>query len=107
MKSSYIRRQSKGLSLPKKRHEAWQSLLKKDQRQIVFQMAILLRLSVSLNRRPEPTVSSIEIKANKNEIAFKLSPYNKQDLSLEIWSMMDCAPILRDNYDIELRVTSD
>ena len=91
-------------SLPKKRHEAWQALSKREHRHTVSEMAMLLRLSASLDRRPEPAVDLIEIKANPNEVIFKLHPESDQDLSLEKWSLMNCSGLIQDIYGLEVKV---
>ena len=45
-------------SLPKKRHESWQAIGTREQRRLVGEMALLLRLSAAIDRRPEPVVYS-------------------------------------------------
>ncbi len=91
-------------SLPKKRHEAWQAFSKREHRRIVSEMAILLRLAVSLDRRPEHVVDFIEVQANSSELIFALHSIAGQDLSLEKWSLMNSSSIIRDTYGLEMKV---
>ncbi len=91
-------------SLPKKRHEAWQAFSKREHRRIVSEMAILLRLAVSLDRRPENVVDFIEVQANSSELIFALHSIDGQDLSLEKWSLMNSSSIIRDTYGLEMKV---
>ncbi len=91
-------------SLPKKRHEAWQSLLKRDHRRTVSEMAMLLRLATSIDRRPEPVVASIEVITNLKEITFKLHSQKNQDLSLEKWSLMNCSDNVREKCGLIMKV---
>ncbi len=91
-------------SLPKKRHEAWQAFSKREHRRIVSEMAILLRLAVSLDRRPENVVDFIEVQANSSELIFALHSIAGQDLSLEKWSLMNSSSIIRDTYGLEMKV---
>ena len=92
-------------SLPKKRHEAWQTLIKKDNRRVVSEMALLLRLAAALDCRPEPAVEAIKIRSNGSQVTFELIPYKtEQNLELERWSLMNCSFALKNLYDIELKV---
>ena len=73
---------------PKKRHEAWQSLGDRVQREIVSQMSILLRLATSLDRRPEPIIASIKVKVDDRKIKLKLVPERPdQNFAIEEWSL--------------------
>ena len=91
-------------SLPKKRHEAWQAFSKREHRRIVSEMAILLRLAVSLDRRPENVVDFIEVQTNSSELVFALHSVAGQDLSLEKWSLMNSSSIVRETYGLEMKV---
>ena len=53
-------------TLPKKRHEAWQSLMSKEEKTLVLEMSLILRLAASLDQRPQNVISSIKIKLLKN-----------------------------------------
>ena len=91
-------------SLPKKSHSSWQVFSKREHRRIVSEMAILLRLAASLDRRPEPAVTSINARATSSEIIIELKSQSFQDLSLEKWSLMNCSDAIRDTYDLVMRV---
>ncbi len=92
-------------SLPKKRHEAWQVLTERKQRQIVLDMSLLLRLATVLECRPEPSVKQLQVKMEKKKIYLKLLPENpSQDLSLEKWSLENCRLITREVSGVDLDV---
>ncbi len=94
-------------SLPKKRHEAWQSLISKGDRQVVLEMSLLLRLAVAIDRRPKPAVDSIGVQRGEGEITLVLSPKTKaHDLVLERWSLLDCALVVREasGYDLQVLI---
>ncbi len=93
-------------SLPKKRHEVWQAFSKRDQRRIVFEMAILLRIAASIDRRPEPIVDLIAVETKAAEILFELHAQTDQDLSLEKWSLMNCSSIIQEIYGLEMKVNT-
>ncbi len=95
-------------SLPKKRHAAWQALSTKSQKKIVSEMSLLLRLSVSVDRRPDPVVASIEVFARESEVHIKLIPERfNQNLSLEEWSVRNCASMIKELKGVELKVLGD
>jgi exopolyphosphatase/guanosine-5'-triphosphate,3'-diphosphate pyrophosphatase len=93
-------------SLPKKRHEAWQSLAGRDERRCVGEMALLLRMAAALDRRPVPAVASLEVEAGRGHVQVTLVPADQHagDLSLERWSLEGCAPQLHDAADVTLTV---
>ncbi len=91
--------------LPKKRHEAWQSLEHKTHRKLVFEMSLILRLATSIDRRPEPAVASISVLSGNSEVLCKLVPENpNQNLSLEKWSLENCSKIIKDSCNVKLKV---
>ncbi|KGG11226.1 Exopolyphosphatasee [Prochlorococcus marinus str. LG] len=95
-------------SLPKKRHEAWQSLFNKEHRRIVSEMSLILRLSAALDRRPEPAIASLRVACSSSEIIFYLVPEGtKQNLALEIWSLSNCIPIVKSLTGFDLKVLVD
>ena len=91
-------------SLPRKRHESWQVFSKREHRQIVFEMSMLLRLSTSLDQRPEPAVDSIKVTSTSTEIVFELKNQSGQDLSLEKWSLMNCSNIIEDTFSLKVKI---
>ena len=92
-------------SFPKKRHESWQLLLEESQRSLVGEMSLLLRLSCSLDRRPEPLVSKIVIEANNKKVNIELIP-NKlgQNLDLEKWSLTKAILLIKKIVDVDINI---
>ena len=93
-------------SLPKKRHEAWQLLEGREQRRLVASMALLLRMAVALDRRPQPVVAGIQVRRDGNSgCSIRLEPMASDlDLSLERWSLAACAPQVEEAVGVRLRV---
>jgi exopolyphosphatase/guanosine-5'-triphosphate,3'-diphosphate pyrophosphatase len=93
-------------SLPKKRHEAWQLLEDRDQRRLVASMALMLRMAVALDRRPQPVVAGIQVRRDGNSgCSIRLEPMASDlDLSLERWSLAACAPAVEEAVGVRLRV---
>ena len=93
-------------SLPKKRHEAWQLIEAREQRRTVAELALLLRLAVALDRRPQATVAGIQVRPEGDHgLLIRLEPMTADaDLSLERWSLQACAPVVREAVGVELRV---
>ncbi len=92
-------------SLPKKRHDAWQLLENKDQRKLVSEMSLLLRLSVALDRRPQPVISSLKFSFKPLELSIKLiSETSSQNLGIECWSLKNCSSIVKDITGVDLKV---
>jgi exopolyphosphatase/guanosine-5'-triphosphate,3'-diphosphate pyrophosphatase len=92
-------------SLPKKRHESWQALQSRDNRRTVSDMALLLRLAVAIDRRPEPVVKSLVVKVKDEDLVLQLiGEKADQDLSLEQWSLESCTPILREITGLNLKL---
>ena len=76
-------------SLPKKKHEQYQSLPKK-YRQCVSQLSALLRLAVALDRRQKGAIVNVKSELNKNKQEFYLclQPANSEDdCALELWNL--------------------
>ena len=92
-------------SFPKKRHESWQLLVDEGQRSLVGDMSLLLRLSCSLDRRPEPLVSKIVIEANNKEVNIELIPNNLgQNLDLEKWSLTKAILLVKKIMDVDINI---
>ena len=92
-------------SFPKKRHESWQLLVDESQRSLVADMSLLLRLSCSLDRRPEPLVSKIVIEANNKKVNIELIPNNLgQNLDLEKWSLTKAILLIKKVKDIDINI---
>ena len=93
-------------SLPKKRHESWQLIEGREQRRQVAAMALLLRLAVAVDRRPEAAVADIElIRESDTSCTIRLQPLEaNQDLSLERWSLGACAPVVEEALGVQFKV---
>ena len=93
-------------SLPKKRHESWQAIGTREQRRLVGEMALLLRLSAAIDRRPEPVVLQLAVMASPGKVQLDLIPERRnQNLSLEQWSLESCRDVVRDASGVKLIVT--
>jgi exopolyphosphatase/guanosine-5'-triphosphate,3'-diphosphate pyrophosphatase len=101
--------------LPKKRHESWQLIQERDQRQTVGSMALLLRLAAALDRRPGPVIEGLRVEAvgargtKPSELRICLEAACgdggiRPDLSLERWSLRSCAPAVLEATGITLKV---
>ncbi len=93
-------------SLPKKRHEAWQIITTRDHRQIVFQMALLLRLSAAIDRRPDPAVDSVKVSKIASKLTLELIPKDpNHNISLEKWSLSNCSSMVKEICNVELDIS--
>ena len=93
-------------SLPKKRHDSWQVLPTRDNRRLVGEMALLLRLAAAIDRRPEPVVDSLRVTATPGSLQLELVPERRnQNLSLERWSLENCADVVRSAVGVCLDVS--
>ena len=91
-------------TLPKKRHESWQNLISREDRKIALDMSLILRLAVAINKRPDPVISSVNIKQSNNEIRFKLISLDQRSLLLEKWSLDSCYEVVKELKNLELKV---
>ena len=92
-------------TLPKKRHDSWQNLMCKEDKTLVLEMSLILRLAASLDQRPENVISSIDIKLQKNILLVELKPFNENhDLLLEKWSLESCRNVVSELKNFELKV---
>ena len=93
-------------SLPKKRHESWQLIEGREQRRTVAAMALLLRMAVALDRRPEPVLAGLQLcRDGSNGCTIRLEPIQAgQDLSLERWSLAGCAAAVEEAVGVGISV---
>ena len=92
-------------TLPKKRHESWQSIISKEDKELVLEMSLILRLASSLDQRPENVLSSMNIKLLNNILSIELIPLkSSQDLLLEKWSLELCRNVVKELKNLELKV---
>ena len=101
--------------LPKKRHESWQLIQEREQRQTVTSMALLLRLAAALDRRPAAVIAGLRVERLRPEsgeaqgLTVTLQPRGAEDglpedLSLERWSLRSCAPAVLESTGLRLLV---
>ena len=92
-------------TLPKKRHESWQNLVSREDKEMVLDMSLILRLAASMDKRPDPVISSIKISLIDDEIRFKLiSSNSSQEPLLEKWSLESCVDVLKELKNLKLKV---
>ena len=92
-------------TLPKKRHESWQNLIAKEDKTLVLEMSLILRLAASLDQRPDKVISSVQIKLQENILTFELLPLNRNhDLLLEKWNLGLCRSVIREIKNLDLKV---
>ena len=92
-------------TLPKKRHESWQNLITKEDKKLVLEMSLILRLAASLDQRPDKVISSVQIKLEKNILTFQLVPLNRDDdLLLEKWNLGICRDVIKELKNLDLKV---
>ena len=92
-------------TLPKKRHESWQNLMIKEDKNLVLEMSLILRLAASLDQRPENVISKIDIKLLNNILSIELIPFDKKhDLLIERWSLELCGNVIKELRNLELKV---
>ncbi len=100
--------------LPKKRHESWQQIKGRDNRQTVASMALLLRLAAALDRRPADGIAAVQVEAEGSRnggpatLVVTLLPAAGNgpaaDLSLERWSLRSCGPAVLEAAGLRLQV---
>jgi exopolyphosphatase/guanosine-5'-triphosphate,3'-diphosphate pyrophosphatase len=92
-------------TLPKKRHESWQNLISKEDKTLVLEMSLILRLAASLDQRPDKVISSVQIKLHGNILTFELLPLNRNyDLLLEKWNLGLCRNVIKEQKNLDLKV---
>ena len=92
-------------TLPKKRHESWQILVSREDKEMALDMSLILRLASSLDKRPIPVISSVKLTFSDNCIILKLNTFDSKNKPLlEKWSLRSCYGILREIKGFELKV---
>jgi exopolyphosphatase/guanosine-5'-triphosphate,3'-diphosphate pyrophosphatase len=103
--------------LPKKRHESWQLIEGREEKRTVANLALLLRLAAALDRRPSAVIERIRLEAEgprsePSGFRIVLQPLESGpdqpalDLSLEAWSLLSCADVVREATGLQLRVAT-
>jgi exopolyphosphatase/guanosine-5'-triphosphate,3'-diphosphate pyrophosphatase len=92
-------------SPPKKKHESYQNLLNKEQRQIVSQLSAILRLSVALDRRQIGAIAQVKCEyypqfRQVNLLIFPSQP--DDDCALELWSLDYKKGVFEEEFGVKL-----
>ncbi|MEX6775573.1 Ppx/GppA phosphatase family protein [Limnospira fusiformis] len=91
-------------SAPKKKHENYQNLSKKN-RHIIDRLNPLMRLAVALDRRQIGAVAEVNCECDRDKKEFKLilKPVDRQDnCALELWSLDIKKDVFEQQYNIKL-----
>ena len=79
--------------------------MSKEDKTLVLEMSLILRLAACLDQRPDNVISSINIKLLKNVLSIELIPFNStQELLLEKWSLESCRNMGRELKNLELNI---
>ncbi|MEH2084482.1 MAG: Ppx/GppA phosphatase family protein [Nostoc sp.] len=92
-------------SPPKKKHESYQNLLTKQQRQIVSQLSAILRLAVALDRRQIGAIAQLQCEyysqlKQVNLLIFPSQP--DDDCTLELWSLDYKKGVFEEEFGVKL-----
>ncbi|MDY6902962.1 MAG: Ppx/GppA phosphatase family protein [Cyanobacteriota bacterium] len=92
-------------SQPKKKHQNFQNLATKEQKQVVEELSPLLRLATSLDRRQIGAISRIECGYHKDgkELHLKLFPANRDDdCAVELWSLSYSKVVFEEVFGVKV-----
>lgn len=95
-------------SPPKKKHEEYQNLLTKDQRQIVSQLSAILRLAVALDRRQIGAIAQVKCECYPQLRQCNLLIFPSQsddDCALELWSLDYKKGVFEEEFGVKLVAT--
>jgi exopolyphosphatase / guanosine-5'-triphosphate,3'-diphosphate pyrophosphatase len=90
---------------PKKRHQNYQNLVHKTQRQIVDQLSAILKLATGLDRRQVGAVSAVrcDYDLQQKKITLYVQPNHPQeDCELELWSLTYKKLCFETEFGVEL-----
>ncbi|MCC5618255.1 Ppx/GppA family phosphatase [Nostoc sp. CHAB 5836] len=95
-------------SPPKKKHENYQSLLTKQQRQMISQLSAILRLAVALDRRQIGAIAQVKCEyypqlRQCNLLIFPSQPHD--DCALELWSLDYKKGVFEEEFGVRLVAT--
>lgn len=95
-------------SPPKKKHEDYQNLLTKDQRQMVSQLSAILRLAVALDRRQIGAIAQVQCECypqlRQCNLLILPSKYD-DDCALELWSLDYKKGVFEEEFGVKLVAT--
>lgn len=92
-------------SQPKKKHENYQNLVKKEHKLMVEQLSPFLRLATSIDRRQIGAISRIECNYEKEDkkLYLRLFPVNQEDdCAVELWSLSYSKIIFEEVFEVKL-----
>ena len=92
-------------SPPKKKHENYQSLLTKQQRQIVSQLSAILRLAVALDRRQIGAIAQVQCEyyPQLRQVNLLIFPsQSDDDCALELWSLDYKKGVFEEEFGVKL-----
>ncbi len=92
-------------SQPKKKHENFQNLPTKEQKQVVEELSPFLRLATSLDRKQIGAISRIECDYSKDnkELHLKVFPASRDDdCAVELWSLSYSKLVLEEQFGVKL-----
>ncbi len=95
-------------SPPKKKHEEYQNLLTKEQRQIVSQLSAILRLAVALDRRQIGAIAQVQCECypQLRQCTLLISPSESDDdCALELWSLDYKKGVFEEEFGVKLVAT--
>jgi exopolyphosphatase / guanosine-5'-triphosphate,3'-diphosphate pyrophosphatase len=95
-------------SPPKKKHEIYQSLLTKEQCQMVSQLSAILRLAVALDRRQIGAISQVkcEYYQQLRQVNLLIFPSKADDdCTLELWSLDYKKGVFEEEFGVKLVAT--
>ncbi|MBN3921641.1 Ppx/GppA phosphatase family protein [Nostoc sp. NMS4] len=92
-------------SPPKKKHENYQGLLTKEQRQIVSQLSAILRLAVALDRRQIGAIAQVQCEyySQLRQVNLLIYPSKSDDdCALELWSLDYKKGVFEEEFEVKL-----
>jgi exopolyphosphatase / guanosine-5'-triphosphate,3'-diphosphate pyrophosphatase len=92
-------------SPPKKKHENYQNLLTKHQRQIVSELSAILRLAVALDRRQIGAIVQVQCEyySQFRQVNLLIFPYQSEDdCALELWSLDYKKGVFEEEFGVKL-----
>jgi exopolyphosphatase / guanosine-5'-triphosphate,3'-diphosphate pyrophosphatase len=95
-------------SPPKKKHEIYQSMLTKEQCQMVSQLSAILRLAVALDRRQIGAIAQVRCEYYQQLRQVNLLIFPSQaddDCALELWSLDYKKGVFEEEFGVKLVVT--
>ncbi len=92
-------------SPPKKKHENYRLLLRKQHRQIVNQLSAILRLAVALDRRQIGAITQVQCEYRPESKEFKMQIFPSRtddDCALELWNLDYKKGVFEEEFGVKL-----